>query len=209
MKPRHMSIKTLAQAAGETVETIQLCEREGLLGPSTDRGYGERALAVIRLMRLGQRLRVPLDEIKVAAALIGEEAALHALLRSWVQRRLGWIAREQEDLKFAQAVLLGFLARSKAGDGGAIETACQDLSRLHRDLGGASDAVTDAAAGRAPDRPQRPLKADGVKAGAKVKTGGPPSVGVHFTFTLWPIARAPMSQSTRLVSTATPSSRVT
>ena len=36
-------------------------------------------------------------------------------------------------------------------------------------------------------------RADLLQTGAKVKTGGPPSVGVHLTLTLWPIFSVPAS----------------
>ena len=44
--------------------------------------------------------------------------------------------------------------------------------------------VTEGAQGR---------RADLLQTGAKVNTGGPPSVGVHLTLTLWPIFSVPAS----------------
>jgi DNA-binding transcriptional MerR regulator len=147
-----MSIETLARAAGETIETVQLCEREGLLCAASNLGYDEVALAVLRLVRLGQRLRIPLDEIKRATALIGDDGALDAVLRGWAQKRLGCIAREQEDLRSAQAVLLSFLSRSQTADRAGAQTASQDLAWLHRELAGQPDPPTSDADRRVADR---------------------------------------------------------
>jgi DNA-binding transcriptional MerR regulator len=173
MTPRSMSIKALARAAGETVETVCLCEREGLLRPSAKQGYDEAALAVLCLVRLGQKLRIPLEEIKAATVSMGSDANLNAVMRSWALKRIACIAREQEDLQFAQSVLCDFLARSQATEPAASGRALLDLARLHRDLIASPEVVP------APKAPRPRRAARGPVEGAPRRNSAVPPLSVR------------------------------
>jgi len=136
---RAMTIEALASAASESIETVLLCEREGLLGEATfdrrGRRYDARALAVLRFMRLGQRLGVGLEEIKAALPMLGEPRKIRALLREWAEARLLRIAREQRELRRAHGLLCGFVARSAAApEPAVVHKVSRELARLNRDL---------------------------------------------------------------------------
>jgi DNA-binding transcriptional MerR regulator len=167
-----MTIEALASAASESIETVLLCEREGLLGEATfdrrGRRYDARALAVLRLMRLGQRLGVDLEEIKAALPMIGDPRKIRTILREWAEARLARIAREQRELRRAHGLLCGFVARSAAAEPAVVHKVSRELARLNRDLA-ASERARPANGGapvkatRAPRSP--PVSRGGVSGG--------------------------------------------
>ena len=135
---RAMSVEALAGASGETIETILLCEREGLLeGARSDgrvRRYDPRALSVLRLVRLGQWLGVNFDTIRNAALVVDDPGRIRAVLRGWAEARLARLAREQRGLQRTQRLLEEFLARSAAGEAADATRVGRDIARLERDL---------------------------------------------------------------------------
>ncbi|MBV8684338.1 MAG: MerR family transcriptional regulator [Caulobacteraceae bacterium] len=161
---RAMSVEALAGASGETIETILLCEREGLLGCALSDGrvrrYDPRALSVLRLVRLGQWLGVDFDTIRFAAPLADDPGQIRNVLRRWAQARLARLAREQRELLKTQRLLDDFLARSAAGEAADAIRVSRDVARLERELArhrGPEAATNEAGAksGAASLRPRR------------------------------------------------------
>lgn len=135
---RAMSVEALAGASGETIETILLCEREGLLGDALSDGrvrrYHPRALSVLRLVRLGQWLGVDFDTIRAAVPVLDDPGRIRNVLRRWAEARLARLAREQRDLRKTQHMLDEFLARSAAGETADAMRVSRDIARLERGL---------------------------------------------------------------------------
>jgi DNA-binding transcriptional MerR regulator len=135
---RAMSVEALACASGETIETVRLCEREGLLGEvwrdRRGRRYDSRALAVLRLVRLGQRLGVELDDIRAAIPALGDPRRIRGVMRGWAQARLARLAHEQRELRRMQGLLCGFLTRSSADEHPDWTRVARETARLGRDL---------------------------------------------------------------------------
>ena len=135
---RAMSVEALASASGETIETILLCQREGLLSQALCEGhvrrYDSRALAVLRLVRLGQWLGVEFDTIRAAVPALEDSARIRTVLRGWAEARLAVLAREQRGLLRAQRLLDDFLARSAAAEAADAVRVGRDIARLERDL---------------------------------------------------------------------------
>jgi DNA-binding transcriptional MerR regulator len=133
-----MSIEALATASGETIETVLLCEREGLLGQAwwdrRGRRYDSRALPVLRLIRLGQRLGVELEEIRAVVPVLEDSKRIRAIVRGWAEVRLLQLAREQRELRRVQGLLGGFLGRSAADEVPHRTRVARELARLGRDL---------------------------------------------------------------------------
>lgn len=135
---RAMSVEALANASGETIETVMLCEREGLLGEALSDGrirrYDPRALSVLRLVRLGQWLGVEFDTIRTAVPALDDPGRIRTVLRGWAEARLARLAREQRGLRRMQRLLDEFLARSAAGEVADALRVDRDIARLERDL---------------------------------------------------------------------------
>lgn len=135
---RAMTIEALACASGEAIETILLCEREGLLGVAwcdrRGRRYDSRALAVLRLVRLGQRLGVELEEIRAAIPGLEDPRQIRRVLRGWAEVHLGRLAREQRELRRMQGLLCSFVARSAANQDSDRTRMAREVARLRRDL---------------------------------------------------------------------------
>lgn len=162
---RAMSVEALATASGETIETILLCEREGLLGEVMYEGrlhrYGPRALAVLRLVRLGQWLGVEFETIRAAVPVIDDPGRIRGVLRRWAEARIAHLAREQRELRKAQRLLDDFLARSAAGEAADTVRMDRDIARLERDLArqrgpGGAPRRSDGGAKIAILKPRRP-----------------------------------------------------
>lgn len=113
-------IGTLAREAGVSVETIRFYERRGLIdqpiAQSGYRHYDDKTLAIVRYIKLAQRLGLRLGELVALRARLGEGDRFCAALREAAEARLDQLAVERAELDRQESELRGFLGRCAARD---------------------------------------------------------------------------------------------
>lgn len=112
---KRRTIGSLAREAGVSVETIRFYERKGLLEQPQAlagyRHYDDRALALVRYIKLAQRLGLKLADLAALRARLGEGDGFCSALRGAAQLRLAQIAAERAELDRLESELTGFLTR--------------------------------------------------------------------------------------------------
>ncbi len=111
------TIGRLAREAGVSVETVRYYERQGLIdqplrggGP---RHYDDRALAMLRYIRVAQSFGLTLREIHSLRGALGTGRDFCVSLRRLVEARLEAIAVKEAELRALTAELTAFLARCR------------------------------------------------------------------------------------------------
>ena len=113
-------IGDVARAGGVGVETIRFYEREGLIERPEKpmrgwREYGERQLAQLSYVRLGQELGLTLADVRALQTdARGDRARFCGAVRNTVAKRLVKIERDMAALERKRAGLAAWLAQCKA-----------------------------------------------------------------------------------------------
>lgn len=133
MSPRsdHMTIGTVAKAAGVHVETIRFYQRKGLLGqPERHQGgfrrYGPNDVARLQFIKSAQRLGFSLDEI---AGLLQLDDGLHCdQARELGERKLRDVRAKLADLKRIESALAQMIRACSSSHG---TLSCPLIDALH------------------------------------------------------------------------------
>jgi len=182
----HMGVRELPASLLREFTEVDYATHLGLLAEVFDADMGETVVADARLVRRGD---APVADAAVVVADdwqgLGLGAALIARLLDTAPR-LGLAAVEADVVAENQPMLrllarMGFSLRALPDDARVVQ------ARLP--LPAAQAAVA--------------------QSGVNTGTGVPPALGANASRTRWPISSASKSQSTRLVSTVTPSSSLT
>lgn len=110
----------VARKSKVSVETIRFYEREGLIEqPSKplrgQREYGEKQLAQLTYVRLGQELGLTLGDVRAIQSLAtGERATFCGSVREMLAARLAKIEEQIETLRRKRESLNGWLAQCQA-----------------------------------------------------------------------------------------------
>jgi MerR family mercuric resistance operon transcriptional regulator len=112
------TIGRVAKEAGVSVETVRYYERQGMIDqpPRTGgpRHYDDRALAMLKYIRVAQGFGLTLREIKSLRGELGTGRGFCRALQSLVENKLVDIARKQTELSALAVELEAFLGRCKA-----------------------------------------------------------------------------------------------
>lgn len=114
------TIGMLAREAGVSVETIRFYERRGLIDQPPSAGgyrhYDDRVLAVVRYIKLAQRLGLRLADLAALRKRLGQGDRFCAALREAALARLDQIAAERAELDRLESELRGFIQRCQDRD---------------------------------------------------------------------------------------------
>jgi MerR family mercuric resistance operon transcriptional regulator len=134
------TISRVAKEAGVCVETVRYYERRGLIDqPPRTRGprhYDDRALAMLKYIRVAQGFGLTLREIKSLRGELGTGRSFCASLRHLVEAKLDEITRKQAELDALKAELHVFLDRCRTR---AVDLPCpvvEELTQVNRTAAG-------------------------------------------------------------------------
>lgn len=128
------TIGMLAKEVGVGVETIRFYERERLI-PQPRKGggprhYDDKALAMLRYIRIGQQLGLTLRDIRALQGKLTEGSMFCSSLRATVESKLVALAAEAAEIVRLQHELQAFLARCQARDPKLVCPIVEELTRL-------------------------------------------------------------------------------
>lgn len=114
------TIGMLARETGVSVETIRFYERRGLIDQPASTGgyrhYDDRVVALVRYIKLAQRLGLRLADLVALRSRLGQGDRFCAALREAALARLDQIAAERAELDRLEHELRGFIGRCQDRD---------------------------------------------------------------------------------------------
>jgi len=129
------TIGKLAREVGVGVETIRFYERRGLIAqPPKSQGprhYDDQTLAMLRYLRLAQRLGFSLKDIQALQRRLADGQVFCKSLRALVERKLAALAREAEAMERLRDELNAFLSRCQARDPSLPCPIVEELTQLN------------------------------------------------------------------------------